>query len=208
MIKMMQRQAKFVTHKTAKYQHKIRPFFSFLKAAIQNPREVGSGCPSSPYLANAMAKEIVNHREGIIVELGGGTGVITRALLKQGVSTHRLIVIERSPTLVALLRRQFPNVRVIQGDAGELDKLLGHDSENVSAIVSSLPLKSLPKNCVFKIKQQINKLLDDKGVFIQFTYDLRLSSSLKERDFSCKHTQLIWKNLPPARVNTFTNAKH
>lgn len=205
MIKMMQRQAKFVTHKTVQYQHHMNPFLSFLKAAMLNPREVGSGCPSSSYLAKAMAEEISNHSDGVIVELGGGTGAITRALLQQGVTTDKLIVIERSPTLVALLRRQFPNVRVIQGDASELDKLLGSDSGRVSAIVSSLPLKSLPKACVFKIKQQVKKLLNSEGVFVQFTYDLRVPSSLKGQDFSCKHTQLVWKNLPPARVNTFVN---
>lgn len=204
----MQRQAKFITHKTVQYRHTINPFFSFLKAAILNPREVGSGCPSSSHLANAMAKEIDLNREGIIVELGGGTGVITRALLKRGVTTDRLIVIECSPILVALLRKQFPDVRVIQGDASELDKLLGPNRQRVSAVVSSLPLRSLPKSCVTKIKQQINELLNNEGIFVQFTYDLRLPSPLKEERLSCDHTQLIWKNLPPARINTFIHDRY
>lgn len=208
MIKMMQRQAKFATYRTVQYQYSIKPFFSFLKAAILNPREVGSGCPSSSYLANAMAKEISNHSDGIIVELGGGTGAITRALLQQGVTPGRLIVIERSPALVTLLRKQFSTVRIIQGDASELDKLLGPDNGRVSAVVSSLPLKSLPKSCVLKINQQVNKLLDNKGVFVQFTYDLRLPPLSKGQDFSCEHTQVIWKNLPPARVNTFIHTQY
>ena len=181
MIKMMQRQAKFATYRTVQYQYSIKPFFSFLKAAILNPREV---------------------------ELGGGTGAITRALLQQGVTPGRLIVIERSPALVTLLRKQFSTVRIIQGNASELDKLLGSDNGRVSAVVSSLPLKSLPKSCVLKINQQVNKLLDNKGVFVQFTYDLRLPPLSKGQDFSCEHTQIIWKNLPPARVNTFMHTQH
>ena len=208
MITMMQQQARFLSCKAGNFQRKIKPFFIFLKEVISNPREVGAGCPSSSYLAQAMAKEIGSKNDGIILELGGGTGVITLALLQQGISSDRLIVIERSPTLVVLLRRQFPNIRVIEGDASQLDKLLGADSGKISAIVSSLPLRSLPKECVFKIKQQINKRLDKDGIFVQFTYDLRLPSSFQEQNFSCKNTQVVWKNLPPARVYTFTQAQN
>lgn len=208
MIKTMQRQTRSFTDKTMEYQRKIMPFFIFLKEVISSPREVGAGCPSSSYLANTMAKEISSKSDGIILELGGGTGVITSALLKQGVTSDRLIVIERSPTLAVLLRRKFPNVRVIQGDASQLNRLLGTDSEKISAVVSSLPLRSLPKECVFNIKQQINKLLDKDGVYVQFTYDLRLPTSFREQNFSCKNTQVVWKNLPPARVDTFIQAQN
>ena len=81
--------------------------------------------------------------------------------------------------------------------------MLGNESLKINAVVSGLPLKSLPKECVFNIKQQINKVLDKDGVFVQFTYDLRLSSSDKDQNFNRKNTQLVWRNLPPARVDTF-----
>ena len=203
----MQQQARIFSYKAARYKYKINPFFVFLKEAISNPKEVGAGCPSSSYLANTMAKEIVSKSDDYILELGGGTGTITRALLQQGITSDRLIVIERSPTLVLLLRKKFPNVRVIQGDASQLDKLLGINFGKISAVVSSLPLRSLPKECVFNIKQQINKVLDKDGLFVQFTYDLRLPSSFQGQKFLSKNTQVVWRNLPPARVDTFIKAQ-
>lgn len=204
MIKLMQRQARFFTYKTVKYQRKVKPFFIFLKELVANPREIGAGCPSSPYLGQAMAQEIDGISDGIVLELGGGTGAITRSLLERGVSADRLIVIEQSPTLAVLLRQKFPNVRVIQGDASQVDELLGPDSGKVSAVVSSLPLRSLPKECVSGIKQQINKLLDAEGVYVQFTYDLRLPPLFQQgQEFSRKSSQIVWRNFPPARVDTF-----
>ena len=203
MIKIMQQQARIFNYKATKFKYKINPFLVFLKEAISNPREVGAGCPSSSYLANTIAKEINSKGDGYILELGGGTGTITSALLKQGIAADRLIVIERSATLATHLRKRFPNVRVIHGDASKLDNLLGNESLKINAVVSGLPLKSLPKECVFNIKQQINKVLDKDGVFVQFTYDLRLSSSNQDQNFNLKNTQLVWRNLPPARVDTF-----
>jgi phospholipid N-methyltransferase len=152
-----------------------------------------------------MAKEVDYQADGIILELGGGTGVITHALLQQGVSPDKLITIERSPTLAAYLRQKFPDICVIEGDASQLDKLLDNNIGKINTVISSLPLRSLPKSSVTAIKQQINKVLDKNGLFIQFTYDLRVTPLSKSLDthFSCKNTQLVWKNLPPARVDTF-----
>lgn len=206
MITLIQHHFAGLTFRAGKYQKKFKPYLTFTKATISNPRAVGAACPSSPFLARAMAEQVDVNADGYVIELGGGTGMITRALLAHGVSPDKLITVEFSPELAQHLREEFPDIHVLEGDAGQLDQLLvkGMDNEvnKIHAIVSGLPLRSLPKLNVEAIKKQIYNLLGKEGLFIQFTYDLRLSSSEKKK-FLLKKTRTVWRNIPPARVNTY-----
>ena len=188
-----------------KYHKKIKPYIAFTKATLSNPRSVGAACPSSPFLAKVMAEQVDVKKEGYVIELGGGTGRITRALLEHGIPPDKLITVEYSPELARHLREEFPDIQVLEGDAGKLDQLLadlGNPPQHIKAIVSGLPLRSLPKSTVKAIKKNVYKLLDDKGLFIQFTYDLRTSSSQKNK-FRLIDSSVVYRNIPPARVNTY-----
>ena len=210
MISQIQRQVlKFSFHAGVLqkiFQKKLKPYFTFTKATLSNPRAVGAACPSSPFLAKAMAAQVDANTSGFVIELGGGTGMITRALLNHGVSPNKLITIEYSPELAQHLRDDFPDIHVLEGDAAKLDQLLDEhlkdEVNDVHAIVSGLPLRSLPKSKVKAIKQQIFNHIGSKGLFVQFTYDLRLLASQKKK-FNLKHSSLVWRNIPPARVNTY-----
>ena len=182
---------------------KLHGWRLFAGEVIANPRFVGAACPSSRHLADAMAEQVDACGNGLVVELGGGTGKITRALLRQGVPPAELVTIERSPVLAAHLRRQFPHLRVIEGDATRLDTLLGEDAENVRAVVSGLPLRSLPPAVVDGIMRHVRKLLRPGGVFVQFTYDLRNAPLRDDPEFVHDNTRIVWKNIPPARVDSY-----
>jgi len=136
--------------------------------------QVGAVTPSSDALARAMAREIDSKEEGVIVELGPGTGAVTRALLHHGIAAERLLLVERDPHFCHLLHGRFPDVRVLQGDAGKLGKLLKDAGvPKVSAVVSSLPLLSLGISLQREILRESFRILDgDGGSFIQFTYGL------------------------------------
>ena len=198
---------KFKPFLTSGLFQKIEPYSLFIKEIISSPRAIGAVCPSSSYLAKSMAREVDITNDGFVIELGGGTGKITEALLKHGVSPGKLITVERSAELAAYLREKFPDIHVIEGDAGQLVKLLdnGKGVKKINSIVSGLPLKSLPQNIVLTIKQQIQTLLQDGGKFIQFTYDLGLSSFVYDATFSIENSKIEWRNLPPARVNTMVS---
>src|ERR1700730_14590423 len=98
--------------------------FSFLKALVKDPAAIGAITPSSHFLGKEMAAHICYEPGKVIVELGAGTGVITKALLAAGVRTQDLIVIEYSHTFATQLRLRFPKVRIIEGDAANLITLL------------------------------------------------------------------------------------
>lgn len=178
-------------------------YLAFFRELLAGPRTIGAVCPSSSYLAQAMARELHDTDDGLVLELGAGTGSITSALLQRGIAPERLIVIERSAALAKHLRQRFPAVRIIEGDARQLDDLLGSDVGRIQAVVSGLPLRSLSPVVVTEIARQIHHLLPEGGLFVQFTYDLSKPSVHKDMALRKARTQVVWKNLPPARVDTF-----
>jgi phosphatidylethanolamine/phosphatidyl-N-methylethanolamine N-methyltransferase len=176
----------------------------FLSRWLKAPQLIGAVAPSSRGLARAMAREIDPFGAGIIVELGGGTGSITRALLERGVTPARLVVIECDRTLAALLRRRFPGVKVVRGDAAELAALLRPLAiDRVDAVVSSLPLLSMPKLLKRRIIAESFALLGEDGTFVQFTYGVASPLAAPEFGLVGEVAQRIWRNFPPAAVWRF-----
>ena len=176
---------------------------SFLAQFLKQPKEIGSIIPSSPFLGKTMANFVPEHDDRFIVELGPGTGPITKALVKIGLHEENMICLEQSQKLVDHLKSRFPHLNVIQGDACELNELLGEKSGKVHAVVSSLPLKSIPGGIVDKIIDEMDKCLMDDGVIIQFTYDLRKKKSPLLKKFQRVDCKVVLGNVPPARVDVF-----
>jgi len=176
----------------------------FAREIFTNPRAIGAACPSSSYLGYAMAQPVMAQKDGLILELGAGTGSITAALLKHGIAPERLIVLERSKAMAEYLRKRFPQLRIIEGDAAQLKALLGSQSKKVNTVVSSLPLRSLPNSLVRTILRQIEDVLGESGLMVQFTYDLRgKSCKYQDKFFIRTASAIVWQNFPPARVDSF-----
>lgn len=192
-----------VTHQTSPFAKS--PLVLFAKEILQNPRGVGAACPSSPQLGKAVAKFVPATAEsGLVIELGAGTGVVTKALLKRGIAPERIVAVELSPHLATYLRHHYPQVRVIEGDATHLRNLLGEESSPVSTVICGLPFRILPPRVIHGIVTEVEKVLSKNGLYMQYTYDL-----MKERDPFLPHhfkrvsSKLVWGNIPPARVNVY-----
>lgn len=175
----------------------------FTREIWANPRAMGAAFPSTPSLSSRMAARVPLDREGLVVELGGGTGAVTAALLKHGVPPWKLVVVERSPTLANHLRQRFPQLRIIQGDAAQLSHLFEQPSPRINTIVSSLPLRSLHPATTHAISHQFEKLIESGGLLIQFTYHWRGTRPRLLPRFRRVSSKIVWGNLPPARVEVF-----
>ena len=175
----------------------------FARELLSRPAVVGAIWPSSRQLARRMAARVPTTGEGLIIELGAGTGVVTQALLDRGIAVERLVVIERSPAFVRHLRARFPGIKVILGNATQLVHLLPY-APRLDAIVSSLPLRSLPAADVAAIVGQWRHLLAPGGLVVQYTYDLRDTGRLSGHGFIVRSRETVWANLPPARVLVLT----
>lgn len=175
----------------------------FLREFVRNPKSIGAVCSSSDRLGNRMAQHIELHEDGWIVELGGGTGAITQALLLHGVAANRLIVVEKSHGLAAHLSNRFPDIRVIHGDAADMELIL-EGSLPVRTIVSGLPLRSLSRNSVMSITDACVKILHPQGRLIQFTYAPGGFSPWLSAGLEKLGCETVWTNIPPARIDVFT----
>lgn len=179
----------------------------FLSSFMKNPFKIGAVVPSSKTLAREFAAEIDIHRKGYVIELGGGTGIVTHALLEMGLEPSRLVIIEREEGLYKLLLKRFPKAIVLRGDAMNLKALLHHHHiTEISSVISSLPLLSMPHNVRKGILEQVFQVLPEDGYFTQFTYGL-LSPVPPEhmRELSLKGyaRKRVWRNFPPARIWRF-----
>ena len=181
----------------------IKTNVSFISSFLKNPKEIGAIVPSSPLLGKAMASFIPEKESVFVVELGPGTGPITKAMLKGPLREQDLLCLEQCAEMVSYLRGRFPAVNVIEGDACKMSELLGSKSGKVDCVVSSLPLKSIPDHIVDEIIEQIALSLSPDGVVVQFTYDLRPWRSPLLKKFERVKSKMVIGNIPPARVDLF-----
>lgn len=184
----------------------------FLSRWLRAPLKTGSVRPSGRDLTRLIANTVAQiGPEEWVVELGGGTGAVTRALLEAGIRPERLVILERDPALSAWLRRDFPGTTVIAGDAEHLDRHLARREINgVRRIVSSLPLLSLPRGQRRAILTAILSVLGEEGSLIQYSYgpSCPVPRSLRnELGLDAKPIGIAWRNLPPARVWEFSKRK-
>jgi len=185
----------------------LRDSLHFLRLWLRRPVSLGAVLPSSRALALSMASQVDHLAPGTVVELGGGTGSITSALLDSGIAKEDLVVIEREPALAGLLRARFPGIHVICGDACDLQRLVAESGLGpVKSVVSGLPLLSLPNAIGWEIIKQVFLTLQPYGTLVQFTYGPRspIPCGLRRReDIIGERADWVLENLPPASVWTY-----
>ena len=175
----------------------------FLYAWLRNPRQTGALLPSGSRLAQAMAAQVDPGR-GLVVELGVGTGAITRALIARGVRKDQLILVEKDPALFGEMEGRFPGVVALRGDAAHLGRLLNRAGVGYpGTLVSSLPLLSMTRQQRLRVLIQIFSSLGVDGELVQFTYSPLppipdvLAAAL---GVSGRRVARVFSNLPPAAV--------
>ena len=173
----------------------------FIRSWAENPLTTGAVSPSGPDLTRSMASFLELSRPGRVLEIGPGTGVVTHAILERGVHPSRMIALEYNDGFCRLLRRRYPDMNVVQGDAYRLRETLADVAEgSLSGVVSSMPLFSRPKAERRALLMQAFELLPSGAPFIQFSYALVPPIASEPGLFSVARTGWILKNLPPARV--------
>ncbi len=173
----------------------------FLQSWFQSPLKTGAVSPSGRALAKMMAGYLDPKVEGPVIELGPGTGPVTRALLNRGFAPERLFLIEYNREFCGLLRRRYPGVTVIQGDAYEMRETL-KDKLPAPAIgtISSLPLFTRSPQDRDRMVNEAFDLCVQDAPFVQFTYAVVSPVPLKPGQIKGERSPRVWWNLPPARV--------
>lgn len=178
----------------------------FLKDVVRRPSEMGAIAPSGAELAYRMvdAAQIAPHH--VVVELGAGTGSITRAI-RDRAPTAPLLALEPGRELAAVLRAKFPDVEVSERLAQELPAILGEwGHPAVDRVLSGLPWTIWPREVQEDILRAVTSKMRPDGRLVTFTYVhsqvLPGADRLKEllgRFFErVERTRIAWRNVPPA----------
>jgi len=176
----------------------------FLRSWARDPLRIGAVLPSGRALAELMTAQL-SAADAPIVELGAGTGVFTRALIRRGVPEHRLALVEADPEFAHRLVFRFPQARVLNMDAArinQIDSFFG--DRQVGTFVSGLPLLSMPVQRVAAIiGMAFRHHLRRGGAFYQFTYlpCCPVSKRILDRHgLKAERVGWVLANLPPATV--------
>lgn len=173
----------------------------FIRTWFEKPLSTGAVMPSSKALARTMARYVDPRSSGPVIELGPGTGPVTEALVQHGIDPQRLILVEFDTDFCRLLRARYPAATVVQGDAYRLRRLLEpYVREPAAAMVSGLPLVTKPLRTRVRLITDAMDLLAPGAPFVQFTYAMVPPIPKAVSGIRTESSELIWMNLPPARV--------
>ncbi|HZL31219.1 MAG TPA: methyltransferase [Pseudolabrys sp.] len=187
--------------RVAKKTLRLDDEMQFIRSWFEKPLSTGAVMPSSKALARTMARYVDTKASGPVIELGPGTGPVTEALVQHGVDPARLVLVEFNPSFCRLLRSRYPAATVVQGDAYRLRRLLEtFVREPAAAVVSGLPLITKPLRTRLRLIADAMGLLAPGAPFIQFTYAMVPPIPKALSGIKAEASQLIWRNLPPARV--------
>ncbi|MGW1374171.1 class I SAM-dependent methyltransferase [Streptomyces sp. NPDC002446] len=194
--------------------------------SIRNHRTVGSIAPSSKSLANLLADPLLERapRNSDVLEVGAGTGSVTRVLLPWMPRGSRLDIVEANAHFAAHLRR------LVRGHPNLLEKqeqVRVHDvfveqlatDRRYDVIVSGLPFANFSPRQVEDIMGRYLELLRPGGTLTYFSYcgsrwvrtllasrpEARRQRGVKDllNQYHQKYAVgcwTVWGNLPPAKV--------
>ncbi len=175
----------------------------FMWQLLRHPKTISAIAPSSKGLALLMVSEITLET-GRVVEIGAGTGVITRQILAAGVKPEDLSIVEMNPKFCTALKKQFPDCNVLEMDAQKLGEL---PLEHVGMVISGLPLLSIPEPVQHNIIKGAFELMETGGKYVQFTYGPKppIAPAVRAANgLAWRTLKKVWLNLPPAMPYVFT----
>ncbi len=184
----------------------------FLQAFIKNPLKVGAIAPSSPELAKKMLEGIRPDENKIVLELGVGTGAITKHLQTRLSDDKSYLGIELDSELVKSLRKNYPKLNFVRGNATETFSIHQRTGlGKVGFVICCLPFVSMPNEVGEKILLEIDKFMQAGCLFrtFQYAHGYYMPSAIKLREFmrnrygKAKRSRLIVKNVPPAYTLTW-----
>ncbi len=184
--------------------------WTFFRQWLKNPIRMASITPSGQQLTGMMMAELPPDARRVI-ELGGGTGVFTTALIEHGIAADDLMVLELSNALHTHLSQRFPGAHVVNGDARELARIAADNGYAArgpaDAVISGLGMLSMPKQFQQDIMAAAFECIRPGGRFVQFTYGPAVPVAQEVVDglaLEARKSTTAWRNLPPATVYVFT----
>jgi phosphatidylethanolamine/phosphatidyl-N-methylethanolamine N-methyltransferase len=183
----------------------------FMKQFFKKPGQLGTIAPISVALAREAASKL-RTLDGKIVEIGAGTGRLTRALFERGVEPHNLIAVELDGALCSFLKNSLDNLfptldqtsSVVHGDASFLNRLIPASwCGSVQTVVSAIPFMYLPEDKRIEIVESAFRVLEASGDILHVTYNPKSPLAFTDA-YHQERVVAKWLNLPPGFVWRFS----
>ena len=190
-----------------KFGQKFDEEIRFFKGWMSNTRAVGAILPTSAVTARRMAS-VVNPRSGLpVLELGPGTGVITKAILERGLAPEKLVSIEYSTEFFNQLKADFAGVHFINGDAFDLSRTLGAlNGQQFDSVVSAVPLLNFPMHRRVELIEDLLSRIPFGRPVVQISYGpLSPVVAMPDR-YRIQHYDFVVRNIPPAQLWVYSKA--
>ena len=177
------------------------PGWLHFRRFLAHPIRLAAVTSSSGMLSRLVAEQVGPVDDGVVLELGAGTGAVTRALLAAGVPTDKLIAVEIDEEMVQFLRAAYPDVAVIEDCALKIGQLLPPTAMGrVGAVICGIPVSLLHFEQQRDLVAGMLSMLPPGRPFLMYTH--RLGSPLPARKLGLVGKRLAFtlRNLPPASV--------
>ena len=182
----------------------------FFRQWLSRPLSTAAFSPSSRFLNRRMVQAIPPGARRVI-ELGAGTGALTRTLIDHGIAADDLLAIEFNPSLHRYLSRRFPGLTVVRGAARAMDRapevVAFARRSPVQAVVSGLGLLPMSREAQYAILSSAFELMPEDGSFVQFTYGPVTpvaGAVMRSLGLRARRHGFTLCNFPPASVYVFT----
>jgi phosphatidylethanolamine/phosphatidyl-N-methylethanolamine N-methyltransferase len=186
-----------------KFDEEIR----FFKGWQRDKKGVGALLPTSSVTARRMAS-VIDMSSGLpVLELGAGTGVITKAILERGVKPADLVSIEYASHFYELLRKKFAGVDVRNGDVFELDTVLADRRDQMfDSVISAVPMLSFPLDRRIALMKNLLARVPPGRPVIQITHGPMSPLPAMPEAYEIVHYDFVVRNLPPAQLWLYRKA--
>jgi phospholipid N-methyltransferase len=174
----------------------------FLRGFLRNPKEVGSLVPSSRFLIRRVLKcgDISTAR--VVVELGPGTGVLTREMLKRMPADGRLVAVEINRSFARVLKREIrdPRLLVFEGSSTDLERALEKVGlDRADLVISGVPFSTMARGVGYQTLQAAKRVLGPTGRFVAYQFRSHVRRMAEPLFGPAETHSGIW-NFPPMRI--------
>ncbi|MEM7647071.1 MAG: methyltransferase domain-containing protein [Pseudomonadota bacterium] len=181
-------------------------FKEFVIAGLRDPKKVSTIFPSMSALAQALIRHSGMKEGHNVLELGCGSGAITRHILDGSIPLNSYTGVEIDGDLISFLNSHYPGQRFLKTSADDLKDHI--EDESIDAVISTLPWTLFPRELQISTIEEIIRVLKPGGKFTTFLclHALaypgapRAKKIFKEYFTGFEKRVTVAANIPPANV--------
>ncbi|MGC4409817.1 methyltransferase domain-containing protein [Rhizobium rosettiformans] len=190
-----------------RFEKKFDEEIRFFKGMMQGPKLVGAIVPTSSVTAKRMASVIEPKSGSPVLELGPGTGVITKQILARGVPAEKIVSVEYSEDFYRRLVEDYAGVNFIHGDAFDLKNILGDFADKTfDCVISAVPMLSFPMEARIQLLEDLLSRIPEGRPVVQITYGPVSPIIAKPDRYHIQHFDFVVRNIPPAQLWIYRKA--